>query len=723
MASSKPDALQPPRSVLARCTEPVSGPVKIMVTQVVEGLVHLTDELFANADDYFFDMANKAETSQDQAAYFEAMRLVRLQRQQLATRFFDDLAAAIKAAWTRGISTAGEPHNADNKLDFDEITLLSDSEIEVSSALAMVSNRGQALCGHQIGCLTQTINSVSGTRPLDEADNPLGIKVLVRLFADAAAALELSSTALARLLMLFERDVTEKLGDVYGQALKSAAQAGTPIIEPAADQPQSRQPPSSRDFDAPDVGVMEFEDLRRRLNSSASAGSGARAIGGAIATGPAGSAGTSSAHPAAVVSAMELVNALSITQAKYLDHMPAPDAAGPSSFPNLQQFLVATPTDQGGFRNAGPTELDTLKLVSDLFEHIFRNPDVSLACMSLVARLQFPVLKIALVDKSFFGTRDHPARQFLNQLARDGIGWPSSGSLLARHRLYRFAETLVTEINDLFSDEPEVFQRALEAWKAQIAKKATQIESAERRINETELGKAKLNAARSIVERVLNRIAGRTLPRAVSNFITAQWSQVLVMICIKFGTSSDEWRGALGALNDLLGLCNPIQRSRNPTDPATPVPGLVSQLEQGLRLTGLNGSVHLEALTALQSALATGPDATAKDSTVMEPLSISDGRTPRVRKTLDPRLQELVPGVWIEVIRNDSDEGPLRCRLVVLVDQTQTFVFASDDGLKVYERSVPELLEELESGRVRILTEEPLVERAMSDLVDNLPTN
>jgi hypothetical protein len=79
--------------------------------------------------------------------------------------------------------------------------------------------------------------------------------------------------------------------------------------------------------------------------------------------------------------------------------------------------------------------------------------------------------------------------------------------------------------------------------------------------------------------------------------------------------------------------------------------------------------------------------------------------------------------VWIEVIRNDSDEGPLRCRLVVLVDQTQTFVFASDDGLKVYERSVPELLEELESGRVRILTEEPLVERAMSDLVDNLPTN
>ena len=58
--------------------------------------------------------------------------------------------------------------------------------------------------------------------------------------------------------------------------------------------------------------------------------------------------------------------------------------------------------------------------------------------------------------------------------------------------------------------------------------------------------------------------------------------------------------------------------------------------------------------------------------------------------------------------------------MVVLVDQTQTYVFASDDGLKVYERSVSDLLQELTDGTLRILTEQPLVERAMGDLVNNL---
>jgi len=673
------------------------------------GVERLVELLFADADDYFFDMANRAESSEDQAAFFEAMRLIRLQRAPLSSKFFDDLTASVSSAWVETERSASVVSETPEGPDFDEITILSDEELEISAALAMISNRGQALHSHQIGCLTQTINSISASHPVEDASNPLGVKTLARLFADAARSLALSPRALARLLILFERDVTEKLGDVYTQALTEVENAGTTIIEP---KDPERERYVSRSTDSSEQipnGEMEFEELRRRLSGAGVQGTPQQASSGNRGYG--------------AVPAQQLVGCLAIAQTKYLEHLSAPGELRPHSLPNLQRFLIATPTEQGGFQHAAPAELDTLKLVSDLFELIFRNPDVSLACMSLIARLQFPVLKIAILDKSFFGRRDHPARQFLNQLARDGIGWPSSSAMLLKHRLYRIAEALVCEINDVFSSDGKVFDRALASWNEQVAKKTSQNETAERRINETELGKAKLNAARSIVERVLNRVAGRALPKAIASFIPNQWSQVLVMICIKFGTQSDEWKSALGALNDLLTACRLTGKTDREEKQQLDLSDLLSRLRDGMLLSGLTGSTHTEAMevleTVLQTALSGNRSEEPLDLAVMEPVSIAAGHSPRSRKALDPRLKELLPGTWIEVARRDP-EGLLRCRLVVLVDQTQTYVFASDDGLKVYERSVSGLLQELTDGTVRILAEQPLVERAMGDLVNNL---
>jgi hypothetical protein len=66
---------------------------------------------------------------------------------------------------------------------------------------------------------------------------------------------------------------------------------------------------------------------------------------------------------------------------------------------------------------------DVINLVSMLFDFILDDDDLPMAMKALLGRLQIPLLKVAIIDKSFFNAEKHKARQLLNLLSKAGIGW------------------------------------------------------------------------------------------------------------------------------------------------------------------------------------------------------------------------------------------------------------------------------------------------------------
>jgi Protein of unknown function (DUF1631) len=70
-------------------------------------------------------------------------------------------------------------------------------------------------------------------------------------------------------------------------------------------------------------------------------------------------------------------------------------------------------------RQASTGRLDhtVIDVVSSLFDHILSDPKVPPQMARLLARLQLPVLRAALGDETFFSSRRHPVRQFVNRLA------------------------------------------------------------------------------------------------------------------------------------------------------------------------------------------------------------------------------------------------------------------------------------------------------------------
>ena len=68
------------------------------------------------------------------------------------------------------------------------------------------------------------------------------------------------------------------------------------------------------------------------------------------------------------------------------------------------------------------TDKITMDVIGLLFDYIFRDPSIPEELRSLFTRLQVPILKTALLDRSFFSDRKHPARRLLDHLAGAAIG-------------------------------------------------------------------------------------------------------------------------------------------------------------------------------------------------------------------------------------------------------------------------------------------------------------
>ena len=64
----------------------------------------------------------------------------------------------------------------------------------------------------------------------------------------------------------------------------------------------------------------------------------------------------------------------------------------------------------------------TIDIVAMLFDYVFVDDDIPGNVKAMLGRLQIPLLKVALLDKAFFSSTEHPARRLARPLAEAAIG-------------------------------------------------------------------------------------------------------------------------------------------------------------------------------------------------------------------------------------------------------------------------------------------------------------
>ncbi len=142
----------------------------------------------------------------------------------------------------------------------------------------------------------------------------------------------------------------------------------------------------------------------------------------------------------------------------------AAPSAGRTAAPNL---IVAYRDE---LRQAATGALDhmVIDVIASLFDQILSDAKVPPQVARHIARLQLPVLRAALGDNSFFSSRRHPVRRFINRIASLGTAVDDFEGAEGRALLDRVAG-LVQEVVDGDFEQIEVYEQKLQTLEAFIA--------------------------------------------------------------------------------------------------------------------------------------------------------------------------------------------------------------------------------------------------------------
>jgi len=486
--------------------------------------------LFDGADDALFDLADRATSNQDQNTYFEAMREVRLKRRETEIAFFTKLDQAF-ADLLKVIPDQDDDFVADISLD--ELSLVDNEQLEfqvaVESMIAKVLERSAEAAQH----IALRLDSLVPAKVYQQ-NNPVGPHRLCNSFWQVVEPLDVDIKAKLVLLKLFDKAVMAQLHKVYTVLNNLLIQQN--VLPSLSSRPERRrasrsvQSSSAGAAGAGDVSEQDQQVLEqlRGLMSSQGAAPGS-ASGGVL---PAG----------------ELAQVLTALQQK----VPVGAQQQASLLDNQQLLSMIAPATQSG-QTMSAMDQDVMNLINMLFQFILDDRNLAAAMQSLLARLQIPLLKVAVVDKSFFNKAGHPARRLLNELATAALGWQEPEKGAVRDPLFRKVSAVVEEVITQFESDVTIFETLLTDFIAFTEKEKRRATVLEKRTLDAEDGKAKSEQARATVSAQLDLIVqGRTLPDCVQAIVEGPWHNVLFLSLLKHGDDSDDWRESCEVVEQLV---------------------------------------------------------------------------------------------------------------------------------------------------------------------------
>jgi len=203
-----------------------------------------------------------------------------------------------------------------------------------------------------------------------------------------------------------------------------------------------------------------------------------------------------------------------------------------------------------------------------------------------IARLQLPVLRVALNDSSFFSTRRHPVRRFINRIAslanafddfEDGPG----ALFLQRVR------KLVDEIIEGDFDQIELYAAKVTELENFIADQSQgEIEQKSGAVTTLEAKESELRVQQRYMLQLQSALGPMALPPYLQEFLAQVWSQALVLAVRRDGPDSDRARRYRRVGTDLVMSVQPKGSPMFRKKFLMQLPPLMKDLNEGMKLIG-----------------------------------------------------------------------------------------------------------------------------------------
>jgi hypothetical protein len=658
-------------------------------------------------------LADHAPLAETREYYFQSISLLNRQGTELFQACKQELIREISAYW-------GEGYGQQPALT--ELSLMNDTDYETALAVNKSSSRLRFNCAEELVGLDARMGVLLGKSPLSSDENPFGSRQLCESLLKGMGKLGVDPKVQLVLLNQFDLVLYPELPIIYqeinrfllGKGILPEFKAGIRSRPDQAGRVKSRQPEQTEL-----LGLFE-----KMVGGQLSAGMG---VAGAGVTGQATGAGATLLG----ISMLEALNrlqvgALNLPGGVTIDFRSSLTAG----FPNVVRELQQSPA----MLSASQIEAVMIDAVAMLFDYLFEDQAIPEHLKKLIAQLQVPVLKVAILDRGFFTRRDHPARRVLDMIASLAVQ-PSDQAGKA-DPLQAEVEVIIQKIVSEFEQDASVFEQAYDALSALQARREEELEAGiADSVAEIQRAERSEMAETVVRDHVRRALAEQPASETIAIFLRDHWSPLLMREYIEEGESSPHLSAHIETMRELLWSVQNKPDMDSRLMMVRILPGLLKRLREGVDVVGMSaeavekffaGLVTLHANAVRPSSLTVPlPEA----ETLMDDLPSAEAEVEHAGVD-DARYAEPLPEIEDEYtlcaqslqkgdrLQLRYEDGATNWVHVVWVSGLKgNYLFSDMDGHNMFSISPHRLAEKMRSGQATLAVRESATESAFSKLI------
>ena len=253
----------------------------------------------------------------------------------------------------------------------------------------------------------------------------------------------------------------------------------------------------------------------------------------------------------------------------------------------MQQTAVDMRRRTAELKKRAPTTADkaTVEIVALMFQAILAEERIPFSARVWFARLQMPVLRVAIAEPEFFGTLQHPARMLIDRMGSCVMGFDAAaitGSAL---------EGEIRRVVQVIEQYPEtgqrVFKLVFDEFVAFLNRYLTQSDTTQRVMSVAQQVEQKETMAIQYTIELRKMLNDMPVREEIREFLFKVWAEVLAIAALRYGAQGEQTVMLKRVASELVWAAS---AKPNRTDRARVIqdlPQLLQRLRQGMALLGI----------------------------------------------------------------------------------------------------------------------------------------
>ncbi|MGQ2981584.1 MAG: DUF1631 family protein, partial [Polaromonas sp.] len=247
------------------------------------------------------------------------------------------------------------------------------------------------------------------------------------------------------------------------------------------------------------------------------------------------------------------------------------------------------------------SEKATIEIVALMFQSILAEDRIPPAIRVWFARLQMPVLRVAISDPEFFGSLQHPARRLIDRMGSCVLGFDAtvSGGAL---------EVEVKRVVQVIEQYPEtgrrVFQLVYDEFQKFLSKFLSEQGSAARVVTVAQQLEQKETMAIQYTIEMRSMLNDMPVREEIREFLFKIWAEVLAIAAMKNGPQHKDTITLKQAAADLVWAASAKPNRNDRARVIADLPKLLQLLRMGMAMLGMATPVQDQHLKIISETLA-----------------------------------------------------------------------------------------------------------------------